>query len=229
MVVTNKLLKAFRGTFGMQPHMPAMKEHLIQWWSKEATGHDKSWDDTSNESIDWWRHYESKRNLKAPVTKGWTLPHPEGTIGLVRLSSTYPMANASRYPSTPTTTFPQNDDYKLLTTERMDWAMVCMQPAIWEDTTHMLTTCLGSCDAHCVLARKSAWVIFQHTRIHIPDILTHLIWNSMDSWLARRPVLPPAWNGPKEPIQWQSEGPSKLSLGSGGDQFFHQLQRHGKS
>jgi hypothetical protein len=54
---------------------------------------------------------------------------------------------------------------------------------LWEDATHMLTC---TCDARCA-ARTSARVIFHQCqmRMHTPHILTHLICNSMDSWLAR--------------------------------------------
>jgi hypothetical protein len=43
-------------------HMPAMKEYLIRR-SKEATGHDKSWDDATYESIDWQHHGEVLKKL----------------------------------------------------------------------------------------------------------------------------------------------------------------------
>jgi hypothetical protein len=46
----------------------------------------------------------------------------------------------------------------------------------------------------------------------------------MDIWLARRPAIPPAWNGPEEPIQQQicSSAFKALSTTIGGwDQFFH--------
>jgi hypothetical protein len=62
-----------------------------------------------------------------------------------------------------------------------------------------------TCDARCD-ARNTARLIFQQkiTHMHTPDILTHLICNSMDSWLARRPVITPVpWNGPEEPIKRQ--------------------------
>jgi hypothetical protein len=55
-----------------------------------------------------------------------------------------------------------------------------------------------------------------------PDILTHLMCNSMDNWLARRPVLPPEWNGPEEPIQQQIRSAfKKAQTKIGWDQFFH--------
>jgi hypothetical protein len=64
---------------------------------------------------------------------------------------------------------------------------------------HMLTC---TCDARCT-ARNAARVAFQQklTRMRTPDILTHLLCNSMDSWLARRPVVMTARNGTEEPIQ----------------------------
>jgi hypothetical protein len=88
------------------------------------------------------------------------------------------------------------------------------------NTTHMLTC---TCDARCE-ARKAARTIFQQKlkRMHTPDILTHTICNSMDNWLARRPVLPPAWNGPEEPIQQQICSASfKTQAKIRWDQFFH--------
>jgi hypothetical protein len=43
----------------------------------------------------------------------------------------------------------------------------------------------------------------------------------MDNWLARRPVvLPPAWNGPEEPIQRQIRSAFKAQATIGWDQFF---------
>jgi hypothetical protein len=56
--------------------------------------------------------------------------------------------------------------------------------------------------------------------MHTPDIMNHLICNSMDSWLARRPVLPPEWNGPEEPIQRQTRSAFKAQTKIGWDQFF---------
>jgi hypothetical protein len=52
------------------------------------------------------------------------------------------------------------------------------------DTTHMLTC---TCDARCTARNEVHCVAFQQklTRMHTPDILTHLICNSMDSWLER--------------------------------------------
>jgi hypothetical protein len=42
----------------------------------------------------------------------------------------------------------------------------------------------------------------------------------MDLWLARRPVLPPAWNGPEEPIQQQIRSAFKAKLRLGGINSF---------
>ena len=42
----------------------------------------------------------------------------------------------------------------------------------------------------------------------------------MDNWLARRPVLPPAWNGPEEPMQQQIQSAFKAQAKIGWDQFF---------
>jgi hypothetical protein len=53
----------------------------------------------------------------------------------------------------------------------------------------------------------------QHGRLHTPDILTHLICNNMDSWLSRRPVLPPALDGPEEAIQRQIRSAFKAQPG----------------
>jgi hypothetical protein len=38
------------------------------------------------------------------------------------------------------------------------------------------------------------------SRLHTPDIMNKLICDSMDSWLARRPVTLTVWTGPNEPI-----------------------------
>jgi hypothetical protein len=65
-------------------------------------------------------------------------------------------------------------------------------------------------------------VVFQQnlTRMHTPDIPTHLLCNSMDSWLARRPVVMPARNGPEEPIQQQIRRAFTAQAAIGWDQFF---------
>jgi hypothetical protein len=49
----------------------------------------------------------------------------------------------------------------------------------------------------------------------------------MDSWLARRPVIPPAWNGPEEPIQRQIRSAFKAQAKIGWDQFFSTTHRQG--
>jgi hypothetical protein len=64
--------------------------------------------------------------------------------------------------------------------------------------------------------------------MHTPDILNHLIWNSMDSWwwaglhdnlYSRQPA---AWNGPEEPIQQQEiHCAFKAQAKIGWEQFFH--------
>jgi hypothetical protein len=58
-MVNNKLPKAYLITFGMQLTRLAVlrKEYLIRP-SKEATGHDKSWNEATYESIDWRHHGE---------------------------------------------------------------------------------------------------------------------------------------------------------------------------
>jgi hypothetical protein len=68
-------------------------------------------------------------------------------------------------------------------------------------------------------ARKAARLIFQQklTRMRTPDIL---ICNSMDSWLARRPVIAPAWNFPEEPIKRQIRSAFRAQAKIGSDQFF---------
>jgi hypothetical protein len=57
-------------------------------------------------------------------------------------------------------------------------------------------------------------------RMHTHDILNHLVCNSMDSWLALRPVLLPAWNGPLEPIQQQIRSAFKAQATIVWDQSF---------
>jgi hypothetical protein len=56
--------------------------------------------------------------------------------------------------------------------------------------------------------------------MHTPNILTALIYNSMDSWLARRPVIAPAWNGPEEHIKQQIRSAFRAQAKIGWDQFF---------
>jgi hypothetical protein len=62
---------------------------------------------------------------------------------------------------------------------------------LWEDTTHVLTC---SCDVRCA-ARKSARATFQQklTQLYTPDIMSNLICDSMDSWMARRPIILPVY------------------------------------
>jgi hypothetical protein len=114
-------------------------------------------------------------------------PRTSPSIGTIMASHSknYLTGDASRSQSTPTTCSPPNDAFRLLTI--VDGrCFACKQ--LWEDTT------------------KPVWLSskMQLTRMHTPDILTHLLCNSMDSWLAQRPmVVIPARNGPEEPIQKQ--------------------------
>jgi hypothetical protein len=82
-----------------------------------------------------------------------------------------------------------------------------------------MLTC--TCDARCN-ARKAARVAFQQklTRMHTPEIVTHLLCNSIDSWLARRPVVMPARTGPAEPIQKQIRIAFEAQAAIWRDQFF---------
>jgi hypothetical protein len=147
-------------------HTPVMKDNLTIRRSNEATGRDNSRDNTTYEPIDW-RHYgESFKKL----SHGRRIQISKYTNNLL-----------------PT-------KRRLSTFEhRVDGCcFACNQ--LWEDTTHMLEC---TCDARCT-ARRAARVAFQQklTCMHTPDILTHLLCNSMDSWLARRPVVMLARTGP---------------------------------
>jgi hypothetical protein len=134
-------------------------------------------------------------------------------------SKNYLTGDASRFKSTPTTCSPPNNTLRLSTIVSTDDAL----PAIsYGRTPHTcMLTC--TCDARCTARHAAPRVAFQQklTHMHTPDILTHLICNSMDSWLARRPVLVmPARNGPKEPIQKQIRIAFAAQAAIGWDQFF---------
>jgi hypothetical protein len=50
-------------------------------------------------------------------------------------------------------------------------------------------------------------------QMHTPDIMNKLICDIMDSWLAHsRPILPPLWDGPDEPIKRQLRRALKLKI-----------------
>ena len=89
---------------------------------------------------------------------------------------------------------------------------------LWETTTHVLTC---SCEARGP-ARMAARKTFQQklSRLHTPDIMNKLICDSMDSWLARRPVTLPVWNGPNEPIHGALRRAFRAQAKIGWDQFF---------
>ena len=89
---------------------------------------------------------------------------------------------------------------------------------LWENTTHMLTC---SCEARHE-ARTVARIKFQDklVQLHTPNILMNVICESMDKWIARRPVLPPAWNGPENKIQAEIRLAFNAQSRIGWDQFF---------
>jgi hypothetical protein len=141
----------------------------------EATGRDKFWDKaTCYESIDW-RHYGEAFKKQSHGRHIRINKYINNLLPTKQRLATFD--------------------------NRVDGRCFFACNHLWEDTTHMLTC---TCDARRD-ARTAARLIFQQklTRMHTPDILTHLICNSMDSWLAQRPVLPPAWNGHEELIQQQ--------------------------
>jgi hypothetical protein len=94
-----------------------------------------------------------------------------------------------------------------------------------------MLTC-STCDARCA-ARTSARVIFQQklTRtMHTPDILTHLICNSMDSWLAWCDLYSRQHGMAQRNLSSdKSVVPSKLRLRLGGinSSMDASLRRHG--
>jgi hypothetical protein len=72
------------------------------------------------------------------------------------------------------------------------------------------------------LAKQHVWYSSKNWRIcTLPTLrLTRSASNSMDNWLAWRSVLPLAWNGPEEPIQWQiGTSAFKAQATIGWDQF----------
>jgi hypothetical protein len=151
--------------------------------SKEATGWDKSWDEATYNSIDWRHHGEVFKKLSN-----------ERRIQISKyINDLLPTKQRLA-------TFDNRVDGRCFTCNEL-----------WEDTTHVLTC---TCDARCE-ARKAARTIFQQklTRMHTPDILTNTICNSMDNWLARRPVLPPAWTGPGRNLSSDKFAAPKLRLG----------------
>jgi hypothetical protein len=158
--------------------------------SNEATGRDKSWDDATYESIDW-RHYGEVFKKLSNGRRIQISKYVNDLLPTKRRLATFDNSVDSR-------------------------CFACKR--LWEDTTHVLTC---TCDARCE-ARTAAHKIFQQklTRMHTPDILSNTICKSMDSWLARRPVLPPEWNGPEEPIQRQIRSAFKAQAKIGWDQFF---------
>jgi hypothetical protein len=143
-------------------HMQPLKEYLIQR-SKEATGCDKSWDEATcsyDSRIDWWRHY-------GEVFK--KLSHGRH-IQISKYTN-----NDLVHTKQCLATFDNN---------RVDGrCFACNR--LWEDTTHILHILTCTCDARCD-TRKAACLIYQQklTRMNTPNFLTHLICNSMDSWLA---------------------------------------------
>ena len=158
--------------------------------SKTATGRDKLWDDETYESIDWKHFGESFKKL----SNGKRIQISKYTNDLL-----------------PTKRRLQTFD------NRVDGrCFACGY--LWEDTTHMLTC---SCEVRNT-ARIEARKTFQQklTKMHTPDVLSNTLCKSMDNWIARRPVLPPAWNGPDDPIQAQIRIAFTAQARIGWDQFF---------
>ena len=158
--------------------------------SKEATGRDKSWDEETYATIDWRHLGETFKKLSV----GRKIQISKYTNDLL-----------------PTGRRLQTMDNRV-----NGRCFACNQ--LWEDTTHVLTC---SCTARCA-ARTTARAIFQQklSRLYTPDIMNKLICDSMDSWLARRPVLPPVWDGPYEPIKGQLRRAFYAQSRIGWDQFF---------
>ena len=158
--------------------------------SKEATGRDKSWDEATYNSIDWRHHGKVFKRL----LNGRRIQISKYINDLLPTKRRL-------------ATFDNKVDGRCFACNRL-----------WEDITHVLTC---TCDARSE-ARIAARKTFQQklTKMHTPDILTTTICKSMDDWLARRPVLPPEWQGPEEPIQRQIRSAFKAQAMIGWDQFF---------
>jgi hypothetical protein len=137
---------------------------------------------------------------------------------MAKYSKSYRTDDASRFPSSYINDLLPTKRCLATFDSRVDGrCFACNQ--LWEDTTHMLTC---TCDARCEARKAARTILFQQKfmRMHTPDILTQMICNNMDNWLARRPVLPPALNGPEEPIQHQIHSVFKAQATIGWDQFF---------
>jgi len=170
-------------------HTPMMKTYLIKR-SHTATGREKSWDNSTYESIDWKHYGESFKKL----SHGKRLQISKYTNDLL-----------------PTKRRLQTID------NRVDGRCFACE-SLWETTNHMLTC---SCDARHA-ARTVARIKFQDklVQLHTPNILTTVICESMDKWIARRPVLPPAWNGPEDEIKAEIRLAFNAQSRIGWDQFF---------
>jgi hypothetical protein len=106
-------------------HTPAMKEYLIRR-SNEATGHDKSWDEATYNSIDW-RHHHGKVVFKK-LSNGRRIQISKYINDLL-----------------PTKRRLATFDNRVVDGR----CFACNQ--LWEDTTHMLTC---TCDVPACEARK---------------------------------------------------------------------------
>lgn len=158
--------------------------------SKEATGRDKPWDEAIYDTIAWKHYGEAFKKL---------------SLGRRIQISKY--ANDLL----PTRRRLQSID------NRVDGRCFACNN-LWEDTTHVLTC---SCSARTA-SRTTARATFQQrlSRMHTPDIMNKLICDSMDSWLARRPVLPPTWPRQSDTIQRQLRLAFEAQSRIGWDQFF---------
>jgi hypothetical protein len=156
--------------------------------SQTARGRDKPWSEEIYSSIDWQHYGETFKKLSV----GQRIQTSKYTNDLL------PTARRLQV-------FNNRNDGRCFACQRL-----------WEDTTHVLTC---PCEARCQ-ARTAARVIFQQqlTRLHTPDILNKLICDSMDSWMARRPVTLPAWNV-REPIQREMRRAFTAQSKIGWDQF----------
>jgi hypothetical protein len=157
--------------------------------SKEATGREKSWDSETYETIAWKPFGESFGKLSI----GRKIQISKYTNDLL-----------------PTARRIQTLD------NRMDGRCFACN-LLWETTTHVLTC---SCEARGP-ARMAARTTFQQklSRLHTPDVMNKLLCDSVDSWLARRPVTLPIWNGPNEPIHGALRRAFRAQEKIGWDQF----------
>jgi hypothetical protein len=184
------MLKSLRASLTTYAMHTPAMKQYLIRHSCEGTGGDKSWDEATYLSIDWQDYGEAFKKLSI----GWRIQLSKYTNNLL----------------------PTMQQLQVLDNKVDGRCFACNQ--LWEDTTHVLTC---PCEARCA-ARITARLSFrqQLSKLHTTDIMSKLICDSMDSWLAHRPVTFPAWHG-TEPIQRELCHAFTAQSKIGWDQFHH--------